>query len=143
MERFEHIIVDGYNIMNGWSCLKKMIDKSLGFRRSCLIATLQDFSDYVDKYVSIVFDGSDKKELIENNGKLRIIFSKKTEAADTVIERLVYKDKGKNKILVVTDDKLEQNMVFGFGASFINSKDFEKIILSAVSDLEDNFRQRG
>ena len=142
MEDFTHIIVDGYNVINSWQRLKRLRNKSLEFKRLSLISTLQNFSDYTGKEVSIVFDGNGVKELSKKDGSLSIIFSKKGETADTVVERLVYRRKNKKKILVATNDRIEQNMIFGMGATFINSADFEIKIFSILQCLKDSYERK-
>ncbi len=142
MDDFNYVIVDGYNVINSWQCLTRLRNKSLEFKRLSLISTLQNFSDYTGKEISIVFDGNGAKELSKKEGSLSIVFSKKCETADTVIERLVYNEKDRTKILVATNDRTEQNMIFGMGATFINSADFEVKIFSILQCLKDSYEQK-
>ena len=44
--------------------------------------------------------------------QVRIIYSKKGETADTVIEEMVNQDQSHNKIFVVTSDYVQQKVVF-------------------------------
>jgi len=49
------------------------------------------------------------------DGNPTVIYSKRGESADTVIESLVYKLKDRKEARVVTDDRVISNMVTGMG----------------------------
>ena len=70
MDNFDHVIVDGYNILKKWNYFKNIDDRSLEYKRMLLTHILQSFSDFTDKDLTIVFDGSDNKESLEKNGRV-------------------------------------------------------------------------
>lgn len=142
MDNFEYVIIDGYNVINSWQSFKKLTNKSLEFKRLSLISLLEGFSDYYGKQTEIMFDGRDTKESLQNHGNVTILYSNKRETADTLIERRVYKAKKPERILVVTDDRAQQDMIFGFGAFFMGTKEFEKVVFSAIRSLQENISRR-
>lgn len=141
---FSHLIVDGYNIINKWPHLKKAKDKSLDYARQQLIDIMKMYSDYTGIKVTIVFDGTDKSNLKinkEKNNNFNILFSKKSETADSIIERLVYNTNDKNGLIVATDDHCQQNMIFGMGGFYITSFELAKRVGVVTKQLKRNLTE--
>jgi predicted RNA-binding protein with PIN domain len=67
-----------------------------------------------DWEVIVVFDGPQRFTLRESGPLIVRYATGKT--ADTMIERLVYQAEDKTKVIVVTHDHAEANLVLGFGA---------------------------
>ncbi len=116
----EYVILDGYNVINAWTDLKKISEGSLEAGRNVLIERMSEYHSYTGAKVIIVFDAYQmkankvKKEII--NG-VEIVFTKKNQTADSYIERkveMLAKDK-RNIVKVVTSDWAEQQIVLGSG----------------------------
>ena len=125
------VIVDGYNVIYAWACLREAKRKGLEYAREKLIQIMTRYQDFNNKDVSIVFDGSKKFDHIlsdQTETGINVIFSKNGKTADTVIERMVYKLSDKSKALVVTSDRLIRMMIGGMGARSVSAEEFELIV---------------
>ena len=125
------IIIDGYNVIYAWACLRESKSKGLEYSREKLIQIMIRYQDFNDKNVSIVFDGSKRFDHIlfdQIDTDINVIFSKNGKSADTVIERMIYKLPDKSKALVVTSDRLIRMMIGGMGARSVSAQEFELII---------------
>ncbi|MEQ8198207.1 MAG: NYN domain-containing protein [Clostridiaceae bacterium] len=122
------IFIDGYNVINTWPNLKKVIDYSYEAARQGLIEVLQNFANFDDCNIEIVFDAHkvagnlEKKDIIDK--KLTVVFTKDGETADSYIERKVNELGRRFEIWVVTSDWLEQQTIFQRGATRISSLEF-------------------
>lgn len=129
-----YLIIDGYNLINSWPELIKVKRKSIESARAELFNLIQAYCDYTGEEGIIVYDGSQKERSVEK-GNPTVIFSKKGESADTVIESLVYNLDDKSKVKVVTDDRALENLIVGMGASVISAERLELEVKSASSSM--------
>lgn len=122
------IFVDGYNVINNWPNLIPKKDYSYGAARETLIDILQNYANYQNCKVNIVFDahkveGSiEKIEIIDD--RLSVIFTKDGETADAYIEKMVNELGRRFEVRVVTSDWLEQQTIFQRGAVRVSSREF-------------------
>lgn len=122
------IFIDGYNVINSWPNLKKAITYSYEAARQELIETLQNFANFDDCNIEIVFDAHkvggnlEKKEVVDS--RLTVIFTKDGETADSYIERRVNELGRRFEVWVVTSDWLEQQTIFQRGATRISALEF-------------------
>ncbi|MCT4566568.1 MAG: NYN domain-containing protein [Maledivibacter sp.] len=116
----EFLIIDGYNIINAWSELKKISEESLEEGRNALIDKMTEYRSYIKSEIIIVFDAYQvkgtkvKREIIND---VEIVFTKKNQTADSYIEKKV-EELAKNKkniVKVVTSDWAEQQVILGSG----------------------------
>ncbi|WP_392486022.1 NYN domain-containing protein [Haloimpatiens sp. FM7315] len=123
-----YVYIDGYNVINSWSELRKLKDQSFEIARAGLIDIIQEYAVYNGYKVFIVFDahkvlGSiEKKEKI---GSVIVVFTKEGETADSFIEKNVNNIGRKKDVLVVTSDSLEQQLIFQRGATRMSSLEFK------------------
>jgi len=125
------VIVDGYNVIYAWACLREAKNKGLECAREKLIQIMTRYQDFNDKEVSVVFDGSKRFDYMcydQINTGVDVIFSKNGKSADTVIERMIYKLPDKSKALVVTSDRLVRMMIGGMGARSVSAEEFEPMV---------------
>ena len=125
------VIVDGYNVIYAWACLREAKKNGLECAREKLIQIMTRYQDFNDKNISIVFDGSKKIDNIpfdHTETGINVIFSKNGKSADTVIERMIYKLSDKSNALVVTSDRLVRMMIRGMGARSVSAEEFELMI---------------
>lgn len=115
----EYLILDGYNVINSWPKLKDLMDESLEIARSTLIDTMVEYGVFRDINIIIVFDAHLVKGNAGNIQKLKgleVVFTKEYETADCYIERCINELCKKGRVVVVTNDRVEQQMVLGSGA---------------------------
>lgn len=130
------LIIDGYNIINQWPQLKAMLRGNLSLARDSLINIIQQFCDFSGQEAVVVFDGRAKEgdfyPYQDTTGRLKVVFSRKGETADTVIERLVYNRDKKNTVLVASADRALRNIIFGLGAFDISAEGLRELVCSYV-----------
>lgn len=134
----EHLVVDGYNVINDWPELKELARVSLEHARLKLLDILANYRGLVGLQVIVVFDAHSVKGLHDRSDTylgMEVIFSREGETADSVIERFVHVNQGK-KIFVVTSDWEEQRFVFGSGAYRLSSRQLREEVLKTEKEVE-------
>lgn len=115
----EYLIVDGYNVINGWDELKAESVYSLEAARQKLLDILSEYKSFKGITVIVVFDAHYVKNSMEKheiyNG-IEVVYTKEFESADNYIERFIAGLAGENYIRVATSDWVEQMVVLGLGA---------------------------
>lgn len=138
-----YLIVDGYNVINNWPEFEHTKVEDLAHARDYLIQLLANYQALVGEQVILVFDahqveGQEKIEIV--NG-VRIIYSRKGETADAVIERLVYHFAGDNRITVATSDWLQQRIVLGKGGLRLSSRELRELVLQTQQEGTRHYQQ--
>jgi predicted RNA-binding protein with PIN domain len=138
------VLVDGYNVMHAWPKLGRPAGRSLEKRRAALLAVLAQYADQTGGRVTVVFDGYAAKhkpaDVLMPAG-LEVVFSDRGKTADEVIERLVAQAEGRARILVVTSDTVERQIVETLGASSLSTEGFAVEVEAALRELERTVRQ--
>jgi len=91
-----YLIIDGYNLIYKIPALIKASHRSIEFARDKLIGMVGSYCDYYNAQGIIVYDGKQAKRTVEKGNPL-VIFSKRGESADLVIESFVYKLKDRSR----------------------------------------------
>lgn len=116
----DYLVVDAYNVINASSDLAEFQNISLEMSRDKLIGMMQEYASYNDCNVIIVFDAwksGRRMRSFDNEGAVRIVYSKDGETADSVIERLSRElVTAGHTVYVATSDRHEQDVIFGVGA---------------------------
>ena len=115
----ELIIVDGYNIIFAIRELKELSKINIDSAKDALKDMLANYQGYKGCRLMVVFDGYKKKGNTGSSEKyfdLEVIHTKQDETADAYIERTVHQLVDKYKIMVVTNDGLEQLTILSQGA---------------------------
>jgi len=111
----ELIVVDGYNFIFNFYKAKKITNTDLSNLRDRLINDLSQLKNYMGCNITVVFDAKNRENLVvskEMIGGVEVIYSKRGETADTIVEKLVNKQSEFERIFVVTSDYLQQKVVF-------------------------------
>ncbi|MGL5950979.1 MAG: NYN domain-containing protein, partial [Cetobacterium sp.] len=139
------IFVDGYNVINSWSNLKKDKEVSLESARQKLIDILHNYGAINECKIMIVFDGHKVLGNLENkythSKSLTIIFTKDGETADAYIEKEVHTIGRRFEVYVVTSDSLEQQTIFQRGAVRISSLEFYNQVFISAEDVKKNVKK--
>ncbi|WP_227764081.1 NYN domain-containing protein [Zhaonella formicivorans] len=137
------LIVDGYNIINGWPELNKLKEESLEHAREKLIEVMSNYGSFKGVQVIVVFDGHLVKgglrssELI--NG-VEVIYTGEGETADAVIEKLMHQLPPSLLICVATSDWSEQKIVLGKGAVRLSGRELLHKIQEINKEAEKFYR---
>ncbi len=104
------LIVDGDNVFRAMGLIR---GKDLSAVEQVL-QKLERMAAERDWEVTVVFDGPERF-LPRESGPLVVRYGK-GQSADTLIERMVYQEKDRAEVVVVTQDRAEANLVLGMGA---------------------------
>ncbi|MEW6607470.1 MAG: NYN domain-containing protein [bacterium] len=135
------LIIDGYNIIKQWADLKKELKRSgFEYTRNKLIEILAEYQAFTGDRVIVVFDGykTDKKLITKSSQfGVEVIFSKRKQTADSLIERLVYNERGEGKtIFVATRDTALERMIFGMDCLTISPQKLEERINAVKLEIK-------
>ncbi|SDL26628.1 NYN domain-containing protein [Natronincola ferrireducens] len=122
----EYVVVDGYNVINGWPDLKKLAEENLEEARIELIDRMAEYRSFRGIKVIVVFDAHLVKGSMEKNDKIKgveIVYTKEKQTADSYIEKLIPQLTVKKRVAVVTNDWTEQQMILGGGATRISVRE--------------------
>jgi uncharacterized protein len=116
-----YLIVDGHSIIFAWPELRKLHQRRSSLAREALIKQLRDYQDWTGVRVVIVFDGKGRNiNTSSDPGDVQIIYSRRGQTADSIIERLASKYAGRFNLSVATSDLREAETVHACGAEWIS-----------------------
>ena len=148
------VLVDGYNVLHSWPqfASRKSKLRTLEQRREGLLRVLRQYADHSGRSVTVVFDGYAAKRkppkgeevagMHEGRG-LEVLFSDKGKTADEVIERVVALAPHQERILVVTSDNVERQIVETLGAQSVSAESFVLEVADVLRDLAAAVRHHG
>ena len=130
------LIIDGHSAIFAWPELRELHGRNTALARRELISMLTHYQDSVGGHVVVVFDGKGRKTDSEGrkDGNILVMYSRKGETADTVIEKLVARQSGRMRITVASNDRAELDAVSAFGGECIGLKTLGEMVASASSD---------
>lgn len=123
----EYLVLDGYNVINGWPQLRKLAEQNLEEARIELIEKMAEYQSYKGLHVIIVFDAHLVKGTMEKNDTIKgveVVFTKEKETADSYIEKFILQLSKRQRAAVVTNDWTEQQMILGGGGTRISVREF-------------------
>ncbi len=118
------LLVDGYNIIHAWSRLAALLEPKLEDARDELVSALEPLADLDDFQVWVVFDAgmADRSFVqLEERGSLKILYSRKGQSADALIEELASRMAANNEVSVATGDHAEGDLAFFHGARVLSA----------------------
>jgi predicted RNA-binding protein with PIN domain len=106
------ILVDGYNVIKNTPSLQAIGAKNLAAARDLLISQLVNRYRHTPHQVIVVFDGSGTREQVSHDRRVRIIYTRYGETADSVISRLVAPARatGREVEMYSNDRELQQSV---------------------------------
>ena len=134
------LVVDGYNFIFNFYRAGKLRSADLEYLMDQLILDLSAYGSQKKCSISVVFDakgGSSKLRSSETVDNIKVIYSRKGETADTVIEELVNKWSDQRRVFVVTSDYTQQKVVFGKNTTRKSSREFGL----EINSVKENIRQ--
>ncbi len=82
------ILVDGYNIIKNSATFRTVEMRNFAAARETLITQLVNRYRHTPHHVIVVFDGDGTSEQVSHDRRIRVIYSRHSETADSVIKRL-------------------------------------------------------
>jgi hypothetical protein len=123
-----HLIIDGYNLIRQSRELSSLDARDLAAGREALLDLLAAYRRARPAHqVTVIFDGreaGDVKESRDRRQGVAIIYSRRGEAADEVIKRLLSREGARG--VAVTSDRELQAWAQRVGAAWLGSLEFER-----------------
>ncbi|MDH4155372.1 MAG: NYN domain-containing protein [Nitrospira sp.] len=126
-----YLILDGYNLLSVGGRLSRQLESA----RECLLRDLASYRHRKNHHITVVFDGwqqGQPSEQREHRSGVQVIYSKRGERADQVIQRLA-REYGQDCAVVSSDHEIV-NAARAHGAFVMGSQEFaSKLQASSVS----------
>jgi predicted RNA-binding protein with PIN domain len=135
------LLVDGYNIIGAWSCLKKTRDRyGLAAARQELIEVLINYSAFEGYKSQLVFDAQYQNRRTDCEAltkHLSVCYTEFGQTADTHIEKFCASHRHnlcqpRGRLIVATSDRAQQQTVLGYGAEWMSSQQLAKDVESTI-----------
>ncbi|CAN5502572.1 NYN domain-containing protein [soil metagenome] len=119
----DFLIVDGHSVIFAWPELRELHQRRTSLARDSLARMLRDYQDWTGVRVVVVFDGRGSDVgAIADPGDIQIFYSRAGQTADAIIERLASKYASQCRLLVATNDYLEQETAAVCGAECLSAE---------------------
>ena len=130
------ILVDGYNVIKRDAGFQTLSAKSLAAARQLLIDQLVSRYRHTPHQVIVVFDGEGVSEKSTQDRRVRIIYSRSGETADSVIARLAASSRAAGRIVeLYSDDSEVRHSVSSQGGKIASTSQLTKHLQAAPADL--------
>jgi uncharacterized protein len=120
------LIVDGYNLIHAVDRYKERMESDLESARAELVEDMAALSTLADYEVIVIFDAGATASRERHRASIlgvQVVFTKKGESADAVIERFSYETSGTGRrVVVATSDYMQQKIVFRPGVSIKSAR---------------------
>ncbi|MCX7596710.1 MAG: NYN domain-containing protein [Fischerella sp.] len=146
------LLVDGYNIIGAWSCLKKTRDRAgLEAARWELVEAMITYSAFQGYETLIVFDAqhqntSSNKEVITE--LLSVHYTDFGQTADTYIEKACASLRSSvtqsliSRVIVATSDRAQQLTIQGYGAEWLSAQQLCHEVQATVCRVRQKYQPR-
>jgi predicted RNA-binding protein with PIN domain len=137
------ILVDGYSLLHNWLELAPGRARHSAAARDELIRRLTLYQDATGTPVTVVFDGAGRhsgRPTALSRSEIEVLYSRRGQTADQVIERAVHRFGPYGEVLVVTEDHAEREMVISLGGSAASCGNFIRDVENALADLGDEIK---
>jgi uncharacterized protein len=137
------ILVDGYNVIKRAPSFQAARMQSLAAARAQLIALLVNRYRHTPHQVIVVFDGDEALEQVCHERRIRIIYSRQGETADSVLARLAKEARAAGReVEIYSDDNEVQHSATSQGGSAQTTVQLERQFYAAPRDVERRTRHR-
>jgi hypothetical protein len=133
------ILVDGYSLLHNWPELAPGRARHSAAARDELIRRLTLYQDATGTPVTVFFDGGGLRTgrpTASPRSEVEVLYSRKGQTADQMIERAVHRFGPYGEVLAVTDDHAERDTVISLGGSTASCYNF-------IQDIENNLAELG
>jgi predicted RNA-binding protein with PIN domain len=133
------ILIDGYSLLHAWPNMAPGLARHTAGARDALLARLTRYQDSTGVPLTIFFDGqgapSGTPKAI-SSPKVEVLYSRRGQTADDLIERVVYRLLPYGEVLVITNDHAERDTVIGLGGHAQSCEGFISTIEATLGELE-------
>lgn len=137
------ILVDGYSLLHNWPELAPGRERHTAAARDALIRQLTLYQDATGTPVTVFFDGTGPpagKPIASDSTEIEVLYSRKGQTADQMIERAAHRFAAYGEILAVTDDQAERETVISLGGSAVSCCNFISEVENALARLGDELK---
>ena len=137
------ILVDGYSLLHNWPELARGRARHSAAARDELIRCLTLYRDATGTPVTVVFDGAGRhtgKPTATSKSEVEVLYSRRGQTADQMIERAVHRFQPYGEVLAVTDDRAERETVNSLGGSAASCENFIRDVENALADQADEIK---
>jgi predicted RNA-binding protein with PIN domain len=137
------ILVDGYSLLHNWPELAPGQPRHSAAAREELIYRLTLYQDAVGTPITIFFDGGGAPTGTprpDSTHQLEVLYSRKGQTADDMIERAAHRFQPYGEVLAVTDDFAERETVLSLGGLASSCWNFIQTVENALAELADDIK---
>jgi predicted RNA-binding protein with PIN domain len=137
------ILVDGYSLLHSWPELAPGRAPHSAAARDALIRRLTLFQDAAGTPITIFFDGATLpagKPIATDPRIVEVLYSRKGQTADQMIERAAHRFAPYGEVMAVTDDLAERETVISLGGSAASCWNFIREVENALAGLVDDIK---
>ena len=137
------ILVDGYSLLHNWPELAPGRAPHSAAARDALIRQLTLYQDAAGTPVTIFFDGAGPaagRPTASDSTVVEVLYSRKGQTADQMIERAAHRFAPYGEVLAVTDDHAERETVISLGGSAASCRNFIRDVENALAGLDDDIK---
>ncbi len=137
------ILVDGYSLLHKWLAIAPGQARHSEAARAELVRWLTRYHDATGSPISVFFDGTGKtsSRCVQSSPQVEILYSRTGQTADQMIERATHRLLPYGEVLVVTDDRAEQQTVIALGGMAIGCQAFIQMVEQAIGELQDKINR--
>ncbi len=135
------ILVDGYSLLHNWPELAPGRARHSAAARDALIRVLTQYQDANGTPVTVFFDGagaSGQQPAGPDSAQIEVLYSRKGQTADQMIERAAHRFAPYGEVLAVTDDHAERETVMSLGGAAASCWNFIRDVENALAGLGDD-----
>lgn len=137
------ILVDGYNVIKRGASFQTIAARNLEAARNQLVTQLVNRYRHTPHHVIVVFDGDGAVEQTSYDRRIRIIYSRHGETADSVIARLAAEARTAGReVEMYSDDTEVRQAVTRQGGDIYTSGQLTDSLNAAPRDLARRYRHR-
>ena len=134
------VLVDGYSLLHHWPELAPGRARHSFHARDALVAALTQYQDSSSTPVTLIFDGGGAPPDTPKNetakGGIEVLFSKKGQTADQIIERVAHLMKSYGEVMAVTNDFAERETVISLGSVACSCENFIQMMDDTLGDMQ-------
>ena len=134
------ILVDGYSLLHHWEELAPAKPRHSFHARDALVAVLTQYQDSSGTPLTVIFDGGGAPPDTPKNetakGGIEVLFSKKGQTADQIIERVAHLMKPYGEVMAVTNDFAERETVISLGSVACSCENFIEMMDDTLGDMQ-------
>jgi predicted RNA-binding protein with PIN domain len=137
------ILVDGYNIIKRGASFQAIAARNLAAARNQLVTQLVNRYRHTPHQVIVVFDGDGASEQTSYDRRIRIIYSRHDETADSVIARLASEARAaRREVEMYSDDTEVRQIVAQQGGDVYTTGQLTNSLNAAPRDVARRHRYR-